>query len=165
MGEIIVRHVETADAQALQQLYAHPNVYRDTLQLPLPSLAHWQQRLADAKPGLHNLVACIDEQVVGQIVIQLNQSLRRRHVATFGIGVDPAQQGKGVGGALMRAMIELCDNWAAIQRIELTVFTDNQGAIALYKKFGFEIEGTSRHYAMRDGKLVDAYHMARFHGV
>ncbi|VTP68293.1 putative acetyltransferase YhhY [Serratia rubidaea] len=95
MGEIIVRHVETADAQALQQLYAHPNVYRDTLQLPLPSLAHWQQRLTDAKPGLHNLVACIDEQVVGQIVIQLHQSLRRRHVAPLASASIPRSKAKG----------------------------------------------------------------------
>lgn len=62
----------------------------------------------------------------------------------------------------MQAMIDICDSWAAIERIELTVFTDNQAAIALYRKFGFEIEGTSRRYAMRDGVLVDAYHMARF---
>ncbi len=41
------------------------------------------------------------------------------------------------------------------------MFTDNPAAIALYRKFGFEIEGTSRAYAMRDGVLVDAYHMAR----
>jgi putative acetyltransferase len=91
----------------------------------------------------------------------LNQRVRRRHVATFGIGVDPRYHGKGVGSRLMRAMIDLCDNWAAIERIELTVFTDNPAAIALYRKFGFEIEGTSRGYAMRDGVLVDAYHMAR----
>ncbi|MNJ79511.1 putative acetyltransferase YhhY [compost metagenome] len=62
----------------------------------------------------------------------------------------------------MKAMIDLCDKWADIERIELTVFTDNQAAIALYRKFGFEIEGTSRAYAVRDGVLVDSYHMARF---
>ncbi len=70
-------------------------------------------------------------------------------MATFGIGVDPRYHGKGVGSRLMQAMIDLCDNWAAIERIELTVFTDNPAAMALYRKFGFEIEGTSRAYAMR----------------
>ena len=69
----------------------------------------------------------------------LNQRVRRRHVATFGIGVDPRYHGKGVGSRLMQAMIDLCDNWAAIERIELTVFTDNPAAMALYRKFGFEI--------------------------
>lgn len=165
MGDIIVRHAEITDAVALQQLYAHPAVYRDTLQLPLPSEALWQQRLADRPAGINNLVACMGEKIVGQLTLELNQRVRRRHVATFGLGVDPAYHGQGVGSALMHAMIDICDNWAAIQRIELTVFTDNQGAIALYRKFGFDIEGTSRHFAMRDGKLVDAYHMARFHGV
>jgi len=162
MSEIVVRHVETTDAQALHQLYSQPAVYRDTLQLPLPSKELWQQRIADLKPGMHNLVACLDGQLVGQLTVELNQRVRRRHVATFGIGVDSRSQGKGVGSSLMKAMIDICDNWAAIERIELTVFTDNQPAIALYRKFGFEIEGTSRRYAMRDGVLVDAYHMARF---
>ncbi|MNP73809.1 Spermine/spermidine acetyltransferase [compost metagenome] len=83
-------------------------------------------------------------------------------MATIGISVDAGYHGKGVGSALMKAMIDICDNWAGIERIELTVYTDNQGAIALYRKFGFEIEGTSRRFAMRDGELVDAYHMARF---
>ena len=105
--------------------------------------------------------AFIDGQLAGQLAVMLNQRVRRRHVATFGIGVDPRYHGKGVGSRLMQAMIDLCDNWAAIERIELTVFTDNPAAMALYRKFGFEIEGTSRAYAMRDGVLVDAYHMAR----
>ena len=120
-----------------------------------------QKRLANPEPGTHNPAAFIDGQLAGQLAVMLNQRVRRRHVATFGIGVDPRYHGKGVGSRLMQAMIDLCDNWAAIERIELTVFTDNPAAMALYRKFGFEIEGTSRAYAMRDGVLVDAYHMAR----
>ncbi|MDW5512862.1 GNAT family N-acetyltransferase [Serratia proteamaculans] len=162
MSEIVVRHVETADAQALHQLYSQPKAYRDTLHLPLPSIELWHKRLANLEPGTHNLVACIDGQIVGQLGLMLNQRVRRRHVASFGIGVDDRHQGKGVGSSLMKAMIDLCDNWAAIERIELTVFTDNQAAIGLYRKFSFEIEGTSRAYAIRDGELVDSHHMARF---
>ena len=69
--------------------------------------------------------------------------------------------GKGVGTAMMRAVIDLADKWLNLARIELTVFTDNESAIALYRKFGFEIEGTHRKYAFRDGEFVDAYAMAR----
>jgi L-phenylalanine/L-methionine N-acetyltransferase len=32
--------------------------------------------------------------------------------------------------------------------------------VALYVKFGFEIEGTHRRYAFREGRYVDAYSMA-----
>ena len=37
----------------------------------------------------------------------------------------------------------------------------NEPAIALYKKYGFETEGTIRKYGRRDGELVDTYAMAR----
>jgi putative acetyltransferase len=41
------------------------------------------------------------------------------------------------------------------------VYTDNEAALRLYKKLGFEIEGTHRKYAFRDGQYVDAFTMAR----
>ena len=41
------------------------------------------------------------------------------------------------------------------------VYADNERAIALYRKFGFEAEGTHRAYALRDGRYVDALAMAR----
>ena len=61
----------------------------------------------------------------------------------------------------MREMINLCDNWLRIDRIELTVFADNDSGIALYRKFGFVIEGTGKGFALRNGEYVDAHYMAR----
>ena len=160
MSEIVIRHAEPKDAEALRQNYMHPGVYHDTLQLPHPSLEHWQDRLLP-KPGQKRLVACIDENIVGDLALQVEASPRRSHVATFGISVAAHAQGRGVGSALMSEMINLCDNWMRIERIELTVFADNPAALALYRKFGFEIEGTGRKFALRNGEYVDAYYMAR----
>ncbi|QBF27433.1 GNAT family N-acetyltransferase [Pseudomonas tructae] len=58
-------------------------------------------------------------------------------------------------------ILEVADNWMGLQRVELTVYTDNQPALALYKRFGFTVEGQLIDYAMRDGELIDVYSMAR----
>ena len=160
MSEIVIRHAEPNDAAAIRQNYMHPGVYHDTLQLPHPSLEMWQERL-NVKPGQRRLVACIDEKIVGDLSLQVEASPRRSHVASFGISVAADAQGRGVGSALMREMINLCDNWMRIERIELTVFSDNPAALALYRKYGFEIEGTGKKFALRNGEYVDAYYMAR----
>lgn len=47
----------------------------------------------------------------------------------------------------METALDLADNWLGLSRVELTVFTDNATAIALYEKFGFEIEATHRRFA------------------
>ena len=39
--------------------------------------------------------------------------------------------------------------------------TRNAIGVALYEKFGFQIEGTHYMYAFLDGEYVDAYSMAR----
>lgn len=160
MSEIVIRHIETRDAEALRQINAHPEVYPSVLQLPHPSVEMWQERLKP-QPGLRHLVACIDEQVVGHLALRVEQNPRRSHVATPGLSTDPEFRQRGVGSALMREMNNLCDNWLRIERIELTVFVDNAPAVALYRKFGFEVEGTGKRYALRNGKYVDAYFMAR----
>ncbi|MBP2196070.1 GNAT family N-acetyltransferase [Pantoea cypripedii] len=164
MSPIVVRHTTPADATALFQLYSHAETQANTLHLPLQSPALWQERLQTMRPGEQRLVACIDGQIVGQLTLSVLEQARRRHTATLGMGVDPAFHRRGVGSALMAAMVDLCDNWLQVTRIELTVFADNAAAIGLYKKFGFEREGTARRHAMRNGELVDTDYMARLKG-
>jgi len=77
------------------------------------------------------------------------------------MAIQSRYQGQGVGTALMQALMDLADKWLPVTRIELTVFADNERAVKLYRKFGFEIEGTHKAYALRDGKYVDTYAMAR----
>jgi hypothetical protein len=61
----------------------------------------------------------------------------------------------------MAAAIDIADNWLNYHRLRLEVYTDNAAALALYRKFGFEVEGTLRQDAFRDGRYVDAYAMGR----
>ena len=63
----------------------------------------------------------------------------------------------------MAALIDYADRWVAVMRIELTVVTDNERAIALYRKFGFVQEGIFRAYGLRDGRYQDVLAMARLH--
>ncbi len=160
MSEIVIRHAEPKDYNAIRQIHAQPQVYHNTLQVPHPSEAMWNERLVDS-PGIKQLVACIDERVVGHLTIDVAQRPRRSHVADFGITVNSGWHNRGVASALIRTMIDMCDNWLRVDRIELTVFVDNEPAIAVYRKHGFEIEGTGKKYALRNGEYVDAYYMAR----
>jgi putative acetyltransferase len=86
---------------------------------------------------------------------------RQLHVATLGLGVHDAWTGRGIGTALLTALIDSADNWLGIWRLQLVVYVDNAPALRLYRRFGFEVEGTHRAYALRDGQYVDAYAMAR----
>lgn len=158
---ITIRSAEPTDAEALWRCYTSPRVVRDTLQLPFCSIESMRQHLARNGEEDYQLVAVVDGEVVGTIGLHTTTRPRIRHKAMFGMMVRDDWQGKGVGSALLQAMIDLADNWLNLTRIELTVYTDNEAAIALYKKFGFEIEGTHRKFAFRDGEFVDAYAMAR----
>ncbi|MFO1415354.1 MAG: GNAT family N-acetyltransferase [Burkholderiales bacterium] len=159
---LTVRRAEERDADAMQATFSAPRAQAGTLQMPFPSMELWRKRIADIASGDYILVCEADGEVVGNAGLHATSSSpRRRHAGSIGMSVRDDWQGKGVGTALMKALLDLADHWFAYRRLELTVYTDNAAAIALYRKFGFEVEGTLRQYALRDGVLVDAYTMAR----
>ncbi len=159
--DIIIRAAEKSDVPAIKNLYAQRHAYENTLQLPNPSEEMWQKRFDGNDESYHNLVAEIDSRVVGQLGLSASSNIRKKHVADFGMGVCSSVLGKGVGSKLLAAAVDLCDNWLNIHRIGIEVYIDNEAAIALYKKFGFVIEGQHKDTAFRNGEFVDIYSMAR----
>ena len=161
---IITRHAEPSDAEALHRIFSGPRAIAGTLQLPLRLVEEVRRRYSGLPEGTHNLVACVDGEVVGELSLWTRSNTRVRHSAGFGMAVRDDWQGKGIGTALLRAALDLADDWLGLSRIELHVYTDNAAGISLYEKFGFEIEGTHRRFAFRNGRYVDAYSMARIRG-
>jgi len=164
---ITIRRASPKDAAAYARLMNDPAVFGGLLQMPFTDEELWRLKLVDGcapgKPDLP-LAAELNGEVVGSAGLHpVSQSMRRRHAMTLGISVAPEAQGQGVGSALMAAMCDYADRWVGALRLELNVYVDNERALALYRKFGFVIEGTHRGYAMRDGVYVDSYAMARFH--
>jgi putative acetyltransferase len=165
MTEILIRRAEPTDAEAIMRIFESPRVLWGTLQLPYPSLAVWRTRL-EPRDDFYSLVACADQEVIGNVSVETySRRPRRKHVGAIGMCVRDDWHGKGIGSALMQAAVDMADKWLNLTRLELEVFTDNEPAVRLYKKFGFEIEGTLKQQAFRDGAYVDAYFMARLRNI
>ena len=70
---------------------------------------------------------------------------------------------RGIG----RSLLEALEGWArsnGLHRLELMVNYNNERAIRLYEKFGFEREGVKRHALRIDGHYIDAFYMAKLIG-
>ena len=160
--DIEIRRAQPSDYEAFCRTYSDETSYSGTLQLPYPSVELWRKRLAEPSPSDFVLVAMVGAEMAGNAGLhQAHSSPRRAHAMTVGLCVRQDYHGKGVGSALMGALVDLADNWLNVFRLELTVFTDNERAIALYRKFGFEHEGTHRAFALRAGRYADVHAMAR----
>ncbi|MBO9196270.1 GNAT family N-acetyltransferase [Rhizobium sp. 16-449-1b] len=159
-GDIRVRALLSSDAEALAELTNLPGYRAGTLRLPYPSVNEVRKHAENPSPGALNLVVTLDDKIVA--TGGLNRfSGRRQHVASIGMGVHDDFVGRGFGRRLLTAMVEAADDWLDIKRLELTVYTDNEPAITLYRKFGFEQEGLLKSFGYRAGEYVDAYAMGR----
>ena len=88
-------------------------------------------------PDEIELVAVIDGNVVGTAGIEaVGKKCKVKHRAEFGISVDKAHWGLGIGRALTRACIE-CARAAGYAQLELEVVAENTAAISLYRSVGF----------------------------
>jgi L-phenylalanine/L-methionine N-acetyltransferase len=157
-----IRGAEAEDCSQICEMFESPKVYAGTMQVPYPSREYWRRRLSENTQSVYTLVGIIDERIVGMVsVVTFPERPRRKHVGVIAICVDGDWQGKGVGVALMRAIVDLADNWLNLTRLELEVYADNEAAIHLYERFGFEVEGILRRHAFRDGQYVDSKVMGR----
>jgi RimJ/RimL family protein N-acetyltransferase len=108
------------------------------------------------------LVAEREDALLGYVEASGGTYRRNRHRAEVVIGVREEAAGQGIGSALLHEL----SAWARRQRVhrlELTVMADNERAIALYRRCGYESEGMRRHSIRRAGAYVDELEMAKLH--
>lgn len=106
------------------------------------------------------LVAEDNDKLVGYLFAIGGTAKRTEHTAQLVIGILTEYRGKGIGTRLFNNVTQ----WArenGLSRLELTVVKDNIAGVELYKKCGFDIEGTKRKSLIINGKHFDEYYMSK----
>ena len=95
----------------------------------------------------------IENKIVGMCSIEGINKIRIKHRVDLAITVLKNYWGNKIGEKLIDYAIEYC------KKIELTVRIDNERALKLYKKFGFEIEGEIKNFIYLNGNYYNCYYM------
>lgn len=100
----------------------------------------------------------IENKIVGMCSIEGINKIRIKHRVDMAITVLKNYWGNKIGEKLIDYAIEYCKS-NCIKKIELTVRIDNERALKLYKKFGFEIEGEIKNFIYLNGNYYNCYYM------
>ncbi len=147
---------------------ATPDDLADVLRLAAAAsgLPHWSDEVyqraleADGEVPLQRrtFVAGVDGVVCGFAVLSILQSVAPAECELEGIAVAPAHQGRGLGRALLVAVMAAARDYGAVQ-MRLEVRAGNSRAITLYRKQGFATTGTRPLYydnPVEDATLMEA---------
>ncbi|MBM7868592.1 putative acetyltransferase [Clostridium pascui] len=164
--DFLIRPIEVGDGKGINELRRMPGVFENILGIPSERVKRSEDFITNMDSNHHQLVAVTKTQngediIIGTVGLTVNHNPRTRHSGSIGIMIHKDYQNMGGGTALMQAIIDIADNWLMLIRVELGVFEDNERAIHLYEKFGFEKEGLKRLAAIRKGKYENEYLMAR----
>ncbi|MDD6468160.1 MAG: GNAT family N-acetyltransferase [Erysipelotrichaceae bacterium] len=87
------------------------------------------------------ITCMVDGEIVGNIGVYAVGSVNKlKHRAEIGIGVKKEYRNLGIGSLLLEKALAFAKEMN-YEQIELDVVSENDAAIALYRKFGFETVG------------------------
>ena len=106
------------------------------------------------------ICAFVDGRLAGNAGIEpVGGRIKVKHRAEFGIAIDRAYWGRGIGRALTLACLE-CAREAGFTQVELNAVAENEGALALYRSVGFvEFGRNPKGFRTRDGRWQELVYM------
>ena len=104
-------------------------------------------------PNDLGIVAVDGDKVVGMLNMRQDHRKKFEHIGQFGISMQQAYTGSGTGTEMVKQAIQFARDNDMLEKIILTVFSNNPGAIKLYRKLGFEEEATLKNQV----KLAQGY--------
>ena len=164
--ELLVRNAVASDARALRDIMQRTHAETDYL-LSYPDEQGTDEerevRLLEETERCGNqveLVAIVDGRIVGSAGVTAAGSRRKvAHRARFGISILKEYWGMGIGRMLMESCID-CARRAGYTQLELEVVADNERAVSLYRRSGFEEYGRNpRGYRSASSGYQELVHM------
>ncbi|MBR2748887.1 MAG: GNAT family N-acetyltransferase [Firmicutes bacterium] len=126
LADFILTHSET------DYLSSYPDEINITVEKEAEFL-----RARTESPDEAELIAVVDGNVVGCAGIdRIGRHYKMSHRANFGISIEKAYWGLGIGRALTESCIECAKN-AGYTQVELEAVADNGHALNLYESVGF----------------------------
>jgi RimJ/RimL family protein N-acetyltransferase len=127
------------------------SAYEESAQRPLEEMAH--RLRPDPTTGTVTLGA-FDPGLVGMVGLLRDSGIKMQHKAMiWGMYTVPEVRGRGVGRALLAALLAHARTVPGLEQVYLTVVTTQPAARALYESFGFVPYGVEP----RTLKLGDRY--------
>ena len=162
---IIYREAEPSDAGKFLEYCKRVGSETDNLtfgpegiSLTISQEADFIRKFA-GNPDSVMLVAFDEGELIGTGAVSvISGKPRFAHRREIAISVRKDYWGKGIGTGLMNLLIDFCKKSGA-ESIELEVRSDNEAAIGLYKKFGFEKVGTNEKFFKINGEFFSADYM------
>ena len=164
-----VRDAVDADLPAIQVIYAHHVLHglASFEEVP-PGVDELRARLAAVRAaGLPYLVAEVDGAVAGYAYATLYRPRSAyRHTVEDSVYVAQGMAGRGLGAALLAAVIARCEAGPWRQMMATIGQGDgNEGSIALHARMGFMRIGALRSVGFKHGQWLDTVLMQRPLGV
>ncbi|WP_296503534.1 GNAT family N-acetyltransferase [uncultured Actinomyces sp.] len=164
--ELLVRNAVASDARALRDIMQRTHAETDYL-LSCPdeqSVDDEQEArsLAETERSDNEveLVAVLDGRIVGSAgIAAVGGRCKVVHRARFGISILKEHWGMGIGRVLTDTCID-CARRAGYTQLELEVVADNERALSLYRRAGFEEYGRNpRGYRSTASGYQELVHM------
>jgi phosphinothricin acetyltransferase len=155
---IRIRPLARGDWPAVERIYAEGIATKNaTFETEPPS---WAEFDSGRLPG-HRFVAVEDGVIVGWVALSPT-SARDCYagVTEHSVYVAEHARGRGIGRALMEALLESTDA-AGIWTIQTSVFPENEGSVALHERVGFRVVGRRERIAQLDGEWRDTILLER----
>lgn len=156
--KIVNKTLELADSfrDALDSVARERTWLALTEAAPYESIRSFVQELIDDNDI--QVYALLDNTVIGWCDVIRRKREHFAHTATLGMGIIKPHRGKGIGSRMMEEVIKQ-SRAAGLEKISLEVYSHNNGAVALYRKFGFIEEGLKIREVKINNEYYDEYVM------
>jgi phosphinothricin acetyltransferase len=159
-----IRPATPADVPAIAAIYGHHVLHGfGTFEEVPPSDREIANRLSAVQAAGHPyLVATSDDVVLGfAYAAPFRPRAAYRYTVEDSIYIAPEAVGRGVGRALLSAVIAACEALGKRQMIAVIGDSANAASIGLHTALGFEHSGVGRSVGFKHGRWVDIVYMQR----